>query len=69
MARTNTSSLVLLLAAVGVAAADNVTVTPWCANSLRVQIMPAGAVAKPTPGALKNRVSVALEAPSHRLIS
>jgi len=33
-------------------------VTPWCANSMRVQVAPAGAVAKPTPGALKNRALV-----------
>lgn len=38
-------------------AADQVTITPWCANSVRVQVQPSGSALNPTPGALKNRVS------------
>lgn len=45
-------SVILLLASSG----DQVTVTPWCANSVRVQVQPEGHPVKPTPGALKNRV-------------
>ena len=52
------AALLLLAATAVCAGADKVTVTPWCANSMRVQVAPAGAVAKPTPGALKNRALV-----------
>ena len=50
----------ILLAAslfAGAFAADKATITPWCANSVRVQVQPSGSALKPTPGALKNRVS------------
>eukprot|EP00729_Bicosta_minor_P017169 gene17169-12416_t len=47
-------SVILLLASSG----DQVTVTPWCANSVRVQVQPDGHPVKPTPGALKNRALV-----------
>lgn len=46
---------------VGTFAADKVVVTPWCANSVRVQVQPSGSALKPTPGALKNRVSFRLK--------
>jgi len=45
---------VLLLAT----AADKVTVTPWCDNSVRVQVQPDGLPVKPTLGALTNRALV-----------